>query len=558
MPTNKNASIRYQALDKCFRDRRHRYYIDDLIDKCEEALYYYNGVGGVSRRQVFEDIKFMESDTGWSIPLERKKDGKKVYYRYEDPDFSINEQPLTDEEAQQLRTVILTLSRFRGLPSNEWIEDVISNLEWRFNLKGKSENIIGFEQNANLKGLNWLTPILDATSNHQPLKIVYRNYKNSEVEKTLIVHPWYVKQYNNRWFLFALDDQRYYITNLALDRIQSLEISEDTPFMPNENINFEEYFNDVIGVTIPKDDVVKIRIVLKFSKAQFPYITSKPLHQSQAIISEDDCTLAIEVRPTYELDQLILSFGPDIEVLEPTEYREYIKRKIEENLQKYLPMQKDCFKFAPNNINMKENSPYTAAITGGGFLFTETNALLPLLQSADREALLKDEKLNNRLLKINAETSRYRAIAEIARRYDAMPASFWEDYMAMNEDDQQVALFFVILKTYKICFDFHINVTMRKWNSINKSLVYDDIEMEFNEVSARDEFVDSWSDKTKRKVASAYLTVLRKVGILDKEDNLHPLSASNFDYYITNGEQWFLEACLLQPYQIDNIKKKLA
>ena len=204
-----------------------------------------------------------------------------------------------------------------------------------------------------------------------------------------------------------------------------------------------------------------------------------------------------------------------------------------------------------------KESPYTAAITGGGFLFTETNALLPLLQSADREALLKDEKLNNRLLQINAETSRYRAIMEIARRYDAMPVSFWNDYQAMNETDQQVALFFVILKTYKICFDFHINVTMRKWNSISKQLVYEDIEMEFSEVSARDEFVDSWSDNTKRKVASAYLTVLRKVGILDKEDNLHPLSASNFDYYIINGEQWFLEACLLQPYQIDNIKKQL-
>jgi len=202
-------------------------------------------------------------------------------------------------------------------------------------------------------------------------------------------------------------------------------------------------------------------------------------------------------------------------------------------------------------------SPYTAAITGGGFLFEETNILLPLLQSDDREALLKDEKINNRLLKMNAETSRYRAIMEIARRYDAMPSAFWSDYQAMSTDDQQVALFFVILKTYKICFDFHINVTMRKWNSISKSVVYDDIEMEFNEVSARDEFVDSWSDKTKRKVASAYLTVLRKVGLLDQNDQLHPLSASNFDYYITIGEQWFLEACLLQPYQIDNIKKQL-
>ena len=207
---------------------------------------------------------------------------------------------------------------------------------------------------------------------------------------------------------------------------------------------------------------------------------------------------------------------------------------------------------------MYKESPYTAAITGGGFLFTETNVLLPLLQSPDRESLLKDEKLNNRLLQINAETSRYRAIMEIARRYDAMPVSFWNDYQAMNDADQQVALFFVILKTYKICFDFHINVTMRKWNSISKQLVYEDIEMEFSEVSARDEFVDSWSDKTKRKVASAYLTVLRKVGILDKDDNLHPLSASNFDYYILNGEQWFLEACLLQPYQIENIKKQLA
>ncbi len=206
---------------------------------------------------------------------------------------------------------------------------------------------------------------------------------------------------------------------------------------------------------------------------------------------------------------------------------------------------------------LKNNSPYSAAITGGGFLFLETNVLLPLLQSPNREELLKDEKLNNRLLKINAESSRYRAIVEIARRYDAMLVPFWTDYQAMNETDQQAALFFVILKTYKICFDFQINVTMRKWNSFNKALVYEDIAMEFNEVSAHDDFVDSWSDKTKRKVASAYLTILRKVGMLDNEDNLHPLSASNFDYYILNGEQWFLEACLLQPYQIENIKKQL-
>lgn len=205
----------------------------------------------------------------------------------------------------------------------------------------------------------------------------------------------------------------------------------------------------------------------------------------------------------------------------------------------------------------KNRSPYTAAITGGGFLYEETAILLPLLQSPDRVQLLKDEKLNNRLLKMNAESSRDRAIVEIARRYDAMPATFWTDYQLMSEADQRVALFFVILKTYKICFDFHVNVTMRKWNSIAKSVAFGDISMEFNEVSAQDAFVDSWSDNTKRKVASAYLTILRKVGILDSEERLHALSATNFDYYITHGEPWFLEACLLQPYEISSIKKSL-
>ncbi len=340
MPTNKNAAIRYQALDKCFRDRRHRYYIDDLIDACDEALLYYNGVGGVSRRQIFDDIKFMESDTGWSIPLERKKDGKKVYYRYDDPDFSINQQPLTDEEAQQLQTVILTLERFRGLPTNEWVEEVISNLEWRFNLKGKKENIIGFEQNPNLKGLEYLSEVIDATSNHQTLKIRYHNYKNGGKEFLFVIHPYYVKQYNNRWFLFGLDNKRKEISNLALDRINSVDVVSDIEFIPNTSVDFEHYFDNVIGVTVPLSD--PIEITLQFAENRFMYVVSKPLHQSQQILDRDKCIVRINVIPNRELDQQVLSFGADIEVLSPKSFRSHIQKKIEENYKKYFPVQNDC------------------------------------------------------------------------------------------------------------------------------------------------------------------------------------------------------------------------
>lgn len=132
----------------------------------------------------------------------------------------------------------------------------------------------------------------------------------------------------------------------------------------------------------------------------------------------------------------------------------------------------------------KNNSPYTAALTGGGF-FEETLTLLPLLRDENSEELLQEEKVNNHLLHINAETSREKAILEIRRRYQTMPPSFWNDFKEMSDSDKVIALFYVILKTYKICFDFHVNVTMRKWNSISKSIDKEDLMMEFNEISAK-------------------------------------------------------------------------
>lgn len=206
-------------------------------------------------------------------------------------------------------------------------------------------------------------------------------------------------------------------------------------------------------------------------------------------------------------------------------------------------------------MSINKKSPYTAAITGGGFLFEETNILLPLLQSEGRDERLKQEALHNELLQINSEKSRKRCIAEVKRRYNAVSPYFWVDYLAMSEENQYAALFFVLLKTYKILFDFHTNVTIKRWNSISKAIFTEDLMMEFNEISANDAFVDSWSEMTKKKVASSYLTILRKIGMLDTDNQLQSLPCSNFDYYIRLEEQWFLEAALLLPYQIETIKK---
>ena len=341
MPTNKNALLRYQILDRCFSDFTRKYEIDDLVDKVNDALYDLYGTE-VSIRQIRDDIKYMRDRVTYDAPIKAYQyDGKKCYYRYEDRDFSIFNNALSVEEVSKLRSTIEMLARFRDGSKNAWLEEVISNLEYRFGVKGSGENVVSFEQNEQLRGLEFLGELIDSAIHHQPLRILYRSYYG--IEHNTIVHPYHIKQFNNRWFLLGLEetDNGNRLTNKALDRIVKFSRA-NVSFIPNTEVDFREYFKDIVGVTVPKEHPVAEKVVLKFDAARFPYIVSKPIHPSQEVISEEDYTLQISVRPNKELESRIFSYGPQVEVLEPEWLRQQIEGKIEETLKKYSSGKNDC------------------------------------------------------------------------------------------------------------------------------------------------------------------------------------------------------------------------
>lgn len=182
------------------------------------------------------------------------------------------------------------------------------------------------------------------------------------------------------------------------------------------------------------------------------------------------------------------------------------------------------------------------------------------MMSADAEQLLKEEVENNELFHVNSKVSRQRFVAEFKRRFNAVPYHFWETWQGWSETGQRAGLFYAILKTYKLVFDFHFNVTIKRWNSIDHEITRSDIMMELNEIAAHDEYVDSWSDSTKERSASQYLTIMRQVGLLAESTNqLQPVRPCNEElaYYFRAGEEWFLEACLLHAYEINDIKSSL-
>lgn len=230
MATNKNALVRYKILDNCFRNNGRKYFINNLIEECNKALFELDSLSnGISRRQIFEDILFMQSSEGWSIPLSKIREGRKIYYRYEDPNFSINNMPLNSFEVHQLQLALDILSQFKGMPQFEWVHELIPKLKQGMIYDNQlNSTIIDFDSNKYLKGIENLGLLYNAIYNKKVLSINYQPF-NLNQSYNLKIHPYYLKQYNNRWFLYGYSPEKErFDWNMALDRIVEInEINEN-------------------------------------------------------------------------------------------------------------------------------------------------------------------------------------------------------------------------------------------------------------------------------------------------------------------------------------------
>ncbi len=327
MATNKHAQIRYKVLDSCFRNTGRNYTFEDLMDACNDALAEIDPKsGGISVRTLRDDIAFIESDAGWSADIERVKAGKKSYYRYRDPNFSINNQPLNQTELTQINSALEIISRFNGMPQFAWVNEIVTKINNGFEIQDDSSSIISFDSNQYLKGIEHLGDLFNAINSSKAIKMVYRPFKSNH-DIDLVLHPYYLKQYNNRWFLFGLNDKYKSISNMALDRIVSFE-TITLKFIKNKSINFNEYFEDIIGVTMPdKGNLAKIELL--FTNEEAPYVLTKPIHGSQIKKKHDEngLILTIEVIPNIEFEKLILSFGDKVKVMSPKKISDLFKSK---------------------------------------------------------------------------------------------------------------------------------------------------------------------------------------------------------------------------------------
>ena len=330
----KNALIRQRVIDRCLRSPK-LYSVKDMMEKCNLALEEAGYKPVTSKVTILKDLEGIENDFPEAVIVKRKI-GRNLYYEYEDKSFSIYNIPLNDDEMAQLAQTISILSKFEGMPNFDWVDDLIEHFKSSLNIPSTRETIVAFDENFDLKGRNWFAKLFSAIASQQALEIKYKPFGKTPIN--YLFHPYLLKQYNNRWFLFGCVEGYTSITNLPLDRIE--EISPATiAYRPNTEIDFQEYFDDIVGVSKRGNEISTV--LIKVANSLYPYIETKPLHGTQRVVShEDNCTvIQIEVIINRELKQLLLSYGSGLAVLAPAPLKEEIQADLMKNLEKYQSVQ---------------------------------------------------------------------------------------------------------------------------------------------------------------------------------------------------------------------------
>ncbi len=326
MPLNKNAMMRMRTIDKCLQNRYRRWTIEDLRQACEDAMYEYEGSESVSLRTVQRDIEIMRGDKlGYFAPIVVRD---RKYYEYEDPDYTITQLPLSKRDLEELGSALDIIRNYQGFSGMSGQEDIVTRMQDQLHIAESHDQVVFIETNRQLRGLHHLAPLYDFIRSKTPILITYHSFKN-EHEVKFYMSPYILCEYNNRWFLVCYNRRKGVMT-LALDRMISVEKDPDGTYIENTFFKPEEYLGEMVGVTRALN-TKPVHVLLRFDPMQAPYVLTKPMHSSQALVEQfldGSVTVSLDVILNIELESKILAYGCHVEVLSPRLLRHNISKAL--------------------------------------------------------------------------------------------------------------------------------------------------------------------------------------------------------------------------------------
>lgn len=315
----KDYSMREMIIDQCLGTGR-AYTREELQSAVNKALEQRGMLPVMSKVTILKDLdemneKFYRIYDTYGIISEKR--GRLHYYSYKDGIDSIYNRELTPDEIEKLQEVRSLLQGLRGMPQLEWLDQMSVRFDQQ--IMGTERTIASFEEGTPGDG-QFFQQLFNAIDRKLVLTIEYRRFGFESKER--IIYPYYMKQYLRRWYLFATIKDHDFVTCFSLDRILSVRENNDVAFCET-TIDFNHYFDDIVGVTHPDDGVVEHIVIEGDSWAEY-YLRTLPIHPLQQLesLGEKGCRATMDLMVNRELEREILSYGEHLMVKAPDSLRE--------------------------------------------------------------------------------------------------------------------------------------------------------------------------------------------------------------------------------------------
>ncbi len=328
---------RLELVDECLRKFAKPMNIDQIATYCNQTLGC-----KTSTRQYKYDIEKIEET--FEVPIHVETISGKKCYTYSDTGFSIKDNgALGQMEQSQLKKVMDYLATFSGLGIDAGLCEVTDEIGRILGYDKEDNAVVSFEKtdlvcSGKEKMDIIFNTLFKSIIQRQTLNVKY--IVPGRGKREWIIFPQFLKQYNQRWYLIATKhhDNKGEINNIALDRIERIEPNHNIPYTKS-NIDFAEYFDNVVGITKPEGSQPQ-EIILQIEKGEYSYIESKPIHPSQDELFDTPdkdkyVRISLYVHNNYELRSKILSFGSKVTVIEPKSLRDKIKSEFQKALDNY-------------------------------------------------------------------------------------------------------------------------------------------------------------------------------------------------------------------------------
>ncbi len=334
MSKNREAAIRYRVINNCLKNKFKRYPSkDELVEACCEAL----GVNDISYRTIEQDIYEMRYNEGlgFMAPIEYSR--REKGYHYTDENYSIDKVPLNSEDVEAIQFASSIFEQFRGVEIFSEFSGAVDKLIESMNVSRHASekeklDFIQFDNPGYVKGGEHLHTFIKVIKEKTVVEMTYK--KHNAEEKKYKFHPYFLKQFDDLWYVIGWVEGYASTRTFALDRVKSIELLT-LGFEIEASFDREEYYKNVYGVTVDSEKVEEV--LLRFTKEQGNYIKTIPVHSSQEILedTEEGLLVRLTVKPNFELKTKVLGYGANVEVVAPNSFREKVAKDVEKMMKKY-------------------------------------------------------------------------------------------------------------------------------------------------------------------------------------------------------------------------------